>query len=116
MSGSTLCENIGFPYSSGRTIVSPERRRHPWTSHTGAATSQSFTHALNIRSTYFSVFEYPGNTRKIHGRKIKQKVEVYQSGKSIEKEESGVVEKGFDGFGRNQVVALKCIAKCRTLS
>lgn len=81
-----LVEN-GFPSGSGwYTVV--VRRHHPRTS-----TSQSINHALDIRSVHFSIFEYSRNPRKIHGRKIKKKVEVELPRKSFK-------NNGFDGFGR----------------
>ena len=109
MSGSAMSENVGFPStSSWQTTVSTVRRHHPRTC--------ASNHALNIRSAHFSIFEYPGNTRKIHRRKIKQKVKVNLTRKSIEKKELGVLEEGFDRFGRNQVVAVICTTEYRTFS
>ena len=109
MSGSALCENIGFPSSSGwQTAVSGVCRHHPRT--------RASNHALNIRFAHFSIFEDPSNTRKIHSREIKQKVEVNLTRKSIDNKELGVLEEGFDRFGENQIVAVMCTTKYRAFS
>src|SRR5271163_3679697 len=107
MGGSALCSNVGFPSS---TIVSPT---HLWNS---APTSQSINHTLNIRFAHFSFFEYPSNTRKVHGRKTKQKVEVHLSRKSIDYKEFGIGEEGLDVFGRDQVVTVIWAARGRGFS
>ena len=106
MSGSALCENIGFPSASGwQTAVSKLCRHHPRTR------ASTINHPLDFWFTHFSIFEYPGNTRKIHGRKIKQKVEVKLTRKSIDYKELGVLEERFDRFGGNQVLAVICTTK-----
>ena len=56
--------------------------------------------AFDFPFAHFNIFEYPGDTRKIHGRKIKQEVEVNLTRKSIDN-----LEEGSDRFGGNQVVA-----------
>ena len=110
MSGSALCENVGFPSASGHTAVPRLCRYHSWT------TSQSTNHPVYIRFAHFSIFEYPSNTRKIHGRKIKQKVEVELSRKSTDNKDLGITEEGFKGLGRDQVVAVIWAAECRAFS
>jgi hypothetical protein len=50
---------------------------------------------------------YPGNAQKFHG-KMKQKVEVNLTKKSVDNEKLGIPEGGFDRFGGNQVIAVIC--------
>jgi hypothetical protein len=56
-------------------------------------------HAFDSLFAHFSIFEYPGNTRKIHDR---IKVEVNLTKKSIDNKKLGIL----DRFGGNQVVAV----------
>ena len=103
MSGSALCENVGLPSATGwQTAVSTLSRHHPRTR------ASTIDHALDFQFSHFSIFEYPGNARKIHGRKMKQKVEVNLTRKSVDNKELGVPEGGFDRFGGNQVIAVIC--------
>ena len=98
-----MSENVGFPSASGwQNAVSSARRYHP---RTRASTSN---HAFDLLFAHFSIFEYPGNTRKIHGRKIKQEVEVNLTRKSVDNKKLGILEESSDGFGGDQVVAVMC--------
>jgi hypothetical protein len=55
MSGSALCENVGFPSASDRqTAVSTLCRHHPRTRVSWATGN----HKFDIQFAYFSIFEY----------------------------------------------------------
>ena len=112
MNGSTLCEDVWLPSASGRQTAVSTLCRH----HHPRTRASAINHALDLLFAHFSIFKYPGNTRKIHGRKIKQKVEVNLTRKSVDNKKLGVREEGLNRFGGNQVVAVICTTKYRAFS
>jgi hypothetical protein len=61
-----LNENDGFPSVVGKPLFPARVDIIP----------RPVNHAFDFLFTHFSIFEYPGDTQKIHGRKTKQDVEV----------------------------------------